>query len=89
MQASTASKSAPGSRHRGTRKLLRVYIHGFMGGGTNFRIFPAQVHNFVLSIVLEDLGWGAYAEVYPNFKTNNGCGTAWALYRRILAAGVA
>ena len=52
---------------RGRRKLLLVYIHGFMGNETSFRSFPAHVHN-LLSITLADTHV-VHTKIYPRYRS--------------------
>lgn len=52
------------------RKLLVVYIHGFMGNETSFQSFPAHLHN-LLSVTLDPLGYLVHTKVYPKFKTRH------------------
>ncbi|CAZ86613.1 unnamed protein product [Tuber melanosporum] len=77
-------KSPPDSVPSGKRKLLLVYIHGFMGNETSFQSFPAHLHN-LLSVTLEDLGWGVHTKVYPKFKTRNNISLATEGFSRWLA----
>ncbi|KXT02514.1 hypothetical protein AC578_4191 [Pseudocercospora eumusae] len=49
------------------RKLLLVYIHGFMGAETSFRSFPAHVHN-LLAILLSDTHV-VHSKIYPRYKS--------------------
>ncbi|ESZ93013.1 hypothetical protein SBOR_6584 [Sclerotinia borealis F-4128] len=65
--SSTHSLVPSESDRDGRRKLLLVYIHGFMGNETSFQSFPAHVHN-LLSITL-----GAthivHTKIYPRYKS--------------------
>ncbi|KAF2729189.1 hypothetical protein EJ04DRAFT_76801 [Polyplosphaeria fusca] len=51
----------------GKRRLLLVFIHGFMGDETSFRNFPAHVHNLV-SITLADT-YAVHTKIYPRYKS--------------------
>lgn len=51
----------------GKRKLLLIYIHGFMGNETSFQSFPAHVHN-IITIKLGD-SHDVHTKVYPRYKT--------------------
>lgn len=51
----------------GRRRLLLVYIHGFMGDETSFRSFPAHVHNLV-SITLSD-SHVVHTKIYPKYRS--------------------
>ncbi|PWW74894.1 hypothetical protein C7212DRAFT_203389, partial [Tuber magnatum] len=84
MQTPAASKSTPDPHPRGKRKLLLVYIHGFMGNETSFQSFPAHLHN-LLSVTLEDLGWGVHTKVYPKFKTRHNISVATDGFSKWLA----
>lgn len=48
------------------RKLLLVYVHGFMGDETSFRSFPAHVHN-VVTIALSD-SHSVHTKIYPKYR---------------------
>lgn len=55
------------------RRLLLIWIHGFMGNETSFQSFPAHVHN-VLSPRLQDAGKGTHVvhtKIYPRYKSRN------------------
>ncbi|OTA61243.1 hypothetical protein K449DRAFT_73255 [Hypoxylon sp. EC38] len=49
------------------RKLLVIYIHGFMGNDTSFQSFPAHVHRY-LKIALSDTHV-IHSKIYPRYKT--------------------
>ncbi|KAI0814336.1 hypothetical protein GGR55DRAFT_427633 [Xylaria sp. FL0064] len=49
------------------RKLLVIYIHGFMGNDTSFQSFPAHVHQY-LKVALSD-SHVVHSKVYPRYKT--------------------
>lgn len=51
----------------GRRKLLLVYIHGFMGAETSFQKFPVHVHNLVTKGLAES--HVVYSKVYPRYKS--------------------
>ncbi|KAF2486472.1 hypothetical protein BDY17DRAFT_245271 [Neohortaea acidophila] len=56
------------NRHDGTRrKLLLIFIHGFMGDESSFRSFPAHVHN-LLTILLADTHV-VYTKIYPRYRS--------------------
>jgi hypothetical protein len=56
----------PASNNTGRRRLLLVYIHGFMGNETSFRSFPAHVHNLV-SLTLAD-SHVIHTKIYPRYR---------------------
>ncbi|KAI1266732.1 hypothetical protein F5Y18DRAFT_445174 [Xylariaceae sp. FL1019] len=49
------------------RKLLVIYIHGFMGNDTSFQSFPAHVHKY-LKLALSD-SHAIHSKIYPRYKT--------------------
>lgn len=49
------------------RRLLIVYIHGFMGNDSSFRSFPAHVHNFLKEDLAET--HFIHTKIYPRYKT--------------------
>ncbi|KAF2106131.1 hypothetical protein BDV96DRAFT_655003 [Lophiotrema nucula] len=51
----------------GRRRLLLVFIHGFMGNETSFQSFPAHVHNLV-SITLAD-SHVVHTKIYPKYRS--------------------
>lgn len=57
------------SENTGRRRLLLVYIHGFMGNETSFQSFPAHVHNLV-SITLAD-SHIVHTKIYPRYRSRN------------------
>jgi pimeloyl-ACP methyl ester carboxylesterase/flagellar biosynthesis GTPase FlhF len=51
------------------RRVLLVYIHGFMGNETSFRSFPAHVHNLV-TVTLADTHV-VHTKLYPRYQSRN------------------
>lgn len=49
------------------RKLLVIYVHGFMGNDSSFRSFPAHVHNFLKQSLVET--HSIHTKIYPRYKT--------------------
>lgn len=49
------------------RKLLLVYIHGFMGNETSFRSFPAHVHS-LLAVLLAKTHV-VHTKIYPRYRS--------------------
>ncbi|KAI1171471.1 hypothetical protein F4777DRAFT_565450 [Nemania sp. FL0916] len=49
------------------RKLLVIYIHGFMGNDTSFQSFPAHVHQYLKLALLDS--HVVHSKVYPRYKT--------------------
>ncbi|KAJ9637206.1 hypothetical protein H2199_007492 [Coniosporium tulheliwenetii] len=64
---STDSLVPVNSNHEGRRRLLLVYIHGFMGTETSFQSFPAHVHNLV-NITLADTHV-IHTKIYPRYRS--------------------
>lgn len=62
--SSTNDKAGDDDRKR---KLLVVYIHGFMGNNSSFRSFPAHVHSFLKNILAET--HAIHTKIYPRYKT--------------------
>ncbi|KAL3418065.1 Stress response protein nst1-like protein 2 [Phlyctema vagabunda] len=51
----------------GRRKLLLVFIHGFMGNETSFQSFPAHLHN-MLTVMLSATHI-VHTKIYPRYKS--------------------
>jgi hypothetical protein len=51
------------------RRVLLVYIHGFMGNETSFRSFPAHVHNLV-TVTLAG-SHVVHTKLYPRYQSRN------------------
>ncbi|OTB07860.1 hypothetical protein M426DRAFT_19792 [Hypoxylon sp. CI-4A] len=51
----------------GRRRLLVIYIHGFMGNDASFQSFPAHVHQY-LKLALADTHV-IHSKIYPRYKT--------------------
>ncbi|KAH8692935.1 hypothetical protein BGW36DRAFT_302474 [Talaromyces proteolyticus] len=66
-ESSTASLGPSESPVDGRRKLLLIYIHGFMGAETSFQKFPAHVHNLLTKALAES--HVVYSKVYPQYKS--------------------
>lgn len=49
------------------RKLLCIYVHGFMGNETSFRSFPAHVHN-LLAVLLSE-SHAVHTKIYPRYRS--------------------
>lgn len=50
------------------RRLLLVYIHGFMGSEASFRDLPAHVHGLLSSILSES--HVVFTRIYPRYKSH-------------------
>lgn len=59
----------PALDNAGRRRLLLVYIHGFMGNETSFRSFPAHVHNLVTVTLAES--HVVHTKIYPRYKSRD------------------
>jgi hypothetical protein len=66
---SSTHSLAPEERAAGDlrRKLLLIYVHGFMGDESSFRAFPAHVH--ALATVLLGASHVVHSKVYPRYKS--------------------
>ncbi|KAI1391068.1 uncharacterized protein F4822DRAFT_171503 [Hypoxylon trugodes] len=51
----------------GRRRLLVVYLHGFMGNDSSFQSFPAHVHHY-LKLALSETHV-IHSKIYPKYKT--------------------
>ncbi|EGP92349.1 uncharacterized protein MYCGRDRAFT_33312 [Zymoseptoria tritici IPO323] len=56
----------PGSQSE-RRKLLCVFVHGFMGNETSFRSFPAHVHSLLTVLLAET--HVVHTKVYPRYRS--------------------
>lgn len=65
------------------RKLLCIYVHGFMGNETSFRSFPAHVHN--LLAVLLGASHAVHTKVYPRYRSRQNITVARDDFSRWLA----
>ncbi|KAJ4304803.1 hypothetical protein N0V90_000331 [Kalmusia sp. IMI 367209] len=65
--SSTQSLVPPSEDRAGRRRLLLIYVHGFMGDETSFRNFPAHVHNLV-SITLAE-SHVVHTKIYPKYRS--------------------
>jgi hypothetical protein len=54
-------------RREGKRRLLLIYIHGFLGSEDSFYQFPKMVHD-LLTVSLTDTHV-VYSKIYPRYKT--------------------
>lgn len=59
----------PAVDNTGLRRLMLVYLHGFMGNETSFRSFPAHVHNLV-TITLAD-SHIVHTKIYPRYRSRD------------------
>ncbi|KAF1360960.1 hypothetical protein EJ07DRAFT_154854 [Lizonia empirigonia] len=56
----------PTLANTGRRRILLVYVHGFMGNETSFRSFPAHVHNLVTVTLAET--HVIHTKIYPRYR---------------------
>jgi hypothetical protein len=59
----------PSLENTGRRRILLVYVHGFMGNETSFRSFPAHVHNLA-TVTLADTHV-VHTKIYPRYRARN------------------
>ncbi|KAK6951996.1 hypothetical protein Daesc_006522 [Daldinia eschscholtzii] len=71
------------SEYSGRRKLLVIYIHGFMGSDASFQSFPAHVHKY-LKIALSETH-AIHSKIYPRYKTYKALDVARDNFSRWLA----
>lgn len=72
--SSTISLGPSGTAQDGRRKLLLIYIHGFMGAEDSFRTFPAHVHNLVANALADS--HVVYSKIYPRYKSRRAMSAA-------------
>ncbi|OGM43357.1 hypothetical protein ABOM_008708 [Aspergillus bombycis] len=65
--ASLALSQSDQGTNEGKRRLLLVYIHGFIGSEESFHDFPKHVHD-LLTISLRETHV-VYTKIYPRYKT--------------------
>ncbi|KAJ5368389.1 uncharacterized protein N7496_008149 [Penicillium cataractarum] len=56
------------------RRLLLIYIHGFMGSEASFHDFPAHIHDLVTGLLSE--AYVVYTRIYPRYKSHGELQTA-------------
>jgi hypothetical protein len=67
LPASATADSSDLPRRQGKRRLLLVYIHGFLGSEDSFYQFPRKVHD-QLTVSLAGTHV-VYTKIYPRYKT--------------------
>lgn len=72
--SSTISLGLSGTAQDGRRKLLLIYIHGFMGAEDSFRTFPAHVHNLAANALADS--HVVYSKIYPRYKSRRAMSAA-------------
>lgn len=75
--SSHSSLSLPrpgGSQVTEKRRLLLVYIHGFMGSEASFHDLPLHVHDLLTSSLSES--HVVYTRMYPRYKSQGEINTA-------------
>jgi hypothetical protein len=58
---------SPSDEQGDRRKLLLVFIHGFMGNETSFQSFPAHVHSLVAALMAET--HTVHTKIYPRYRS--------------------
>ncbi|KAK4548621.1 hypothetical protein LTR36_009531 [Oleoguttula mirabilis] len=69
-QRSTSMESlvpAESNQQNERRRLLLIYIHGFMGNETSFRSFPAHVHHLLTALLVES--HVVHTKIYPRYRS--------------------
>lgn len=54
-------------QHSDKRRLLLIYVHGFMGDETSFQSFPAHVHHLVSALIAET--HVVHTKIYPKYRS--------------------
>lgn len=66
--SSTQSLKPVGAvEHPHKRRLLLIYIHGFMGDETSFQSFPAHVHHLAVALLADT--HTVHTKVYPRYQS--------------------
>ncbi|KAJ5760247.1 hypothetical protein N7520_007403 [Penicillium odoratum] len=68
------SLSLPRPEATWKRRLLLIYIHGFMGSEASFNDFPAHVHHLLTAVLSES--YVVYTRIYPRYKSRGEIQTA-------------
>lgn len=55
-------------QHTNKRRLLLVYIHGFLGSEASFHDLPVHIHDLLGSILSES--HVVYTRIYPRYKSH-------------------
>ncbi|KAJ5523629.1 hypothetical protein N7513_013173 [Penicillium frequentans] len=71
---SSYSLSLPRPEATSKRRLLLIYIHGFMGSEASFNDFPAHVHHLLTAVLSES--YVVYTRIYPRYKSRGEIQTA-------------
>ncbi|KEQ64717.1 uncharacterized protein M437DRAFT_43709 [Aureobasidium melanogenum CBS 110374] len=58
---------SPSDAQGDRRKLLLIFIHGFMGDETSFQSFPAHVHSLVAALLSET--HIVHTKIYPRYRS--------------------
>lgn len=72
---SSLSLPRPDDSQRATkRRLLLIYLHGFMGSEASFHNLPAHVHDILTDLLSES--HVVYTRIYPRYKSHGELRTA-------------
>ncbi|KAJ5158079.1 uncharacterized protein N7500_007730 [Penicillium coprophilum] len=71
---SSLSLSQPGGHRTEKRRLLLIYIHGFMGSEASFHDLPLHVHDLLTGSLAES--HVVYTRMYPRYKSQGEIRTA-------------
>ncbi|KAF5021165.1 hypothetical protein F66182_6811 [Fusarium sp. NRRL 66182] len=66
-ETSLNPQPTPTGDYLGRRKLLVIYIHGFLGNDQSFRSFPAHVHALLANLLADS--HVIHSKIYPRYKT--------------------
>ncbi|KAF8460522.1 hypothetical protein BDZ91DRAFT_739044 [Kalaharituber pfeilii] len=68
------------------RRLLLIYIHGFLGSTTSFNHFPSHLHNLLTyTLSMSCPMYTVHTKVYPRFKTRHPIAEAAEMFSQWLA----
>ncbi|KAJ5568815.1 hypothetical protein N7450_011301 [Penicillium hetheringtonii] len=74
----------PGTvEEKSKRRLLLIYVHGFMGSEASFQDFPAHVHDMLTGLLSDS--HVVYTRIYPRYKSQGEIQSAAAQFSSWLA----
>jgi len=80
------SQPPPVSRELRKRKLLLIYIHGFLGSTTSFNEFPKHLHTLLTCLLSTSCPqYTVHTKIYPRFKTRHAIADAAEMFSQWLS----
>ncbi|KAF8429578.1 hypothetical protein EV426DRAFT_527279 [Tirmania nivea] len=68
------------------RRLLLIYIHGFLGSATSFNEFPKHLHTLLTCLLSTSCPqYTVHTKIYPRFKTRHPIGEAAEMFSQWLS----